>query len=79
MSDRQKLLSKAAGQASTRLKQRFQTQWNSLMQEEALKLGVEWEPRKSPEEREREKARELLAKYPDLLEQPDEAEPEHEG
>lgn len=62
-------LNKAAGIANGKLKKAHISEWNGYMAEAAAELGEKWAPRLSKEEREIAKAKELLARYPELLNQ----------
>lgn len=64
--ERQKALNKAYGEASAALRSAHQMEFNSLMQAAAKKLGFEWQPKKSKEEKAAEQLAALLSEFPHL-------------
>jgi hypothetical protein len=53
--------------AARLLREKYQVEWLTLLRQEYAERGLEWNPRKSQEEKDREQLAELIAKYPDLV------------
>lgn len=68
--DEQTKRRQAYNAAETRLKDEYKDRFRALVQEEAGKRGVTYEFRKTEEEKAREQYEALLAKYPNLRDQP---------
>lgn len=66
--ERPGLLRKAYTAATTRLRESRRDEFDALYQEEARKLGVEYTPRLSPEQRAEEEIKERLTRFPHLAE-----------
>jgi hypothetical protein len=64
--DRERLLSKAYGQANAMLRNKHTDEFNGYYAERAAALGVEWSPRPTPEQKAETEMRDLLAAYPHL-------------
>lgn len=62
------LIRQAYTAATAKLRDEHRAHFNSLMQVEAKRLGVNWKPRPTSEERAREDLRQMLADSPDLRE-----------
>jgi len=60
------IIAAARSHADTVLRNRYREEWNVLVKEQAEKDGVTWEPRKTAEEREKERLEALIAANPDL-------------
>lgn len=63
---RQQALNKAYSAASARLREEHRKQFDALYVEEAAKLGVEYKPKPTEEEKAEQQLRELLAQHPNL-------------
>lgn len=63
------LLRQAYGAATQRLREQHRDDFNKLYAEEAKQRGVEWTPKKSPEEKAREQLEALFAEHPHLREE----------
>lgn len=63
---RDQLVRKAYTAASARLRDAHKEEFISLQKEEAQKLGLDWQPRKSKAEKDREQINKLLTENPDL-------------
>jgi hypothetical protein len=66
--DNKALLRRAYGSASQKLRESHRDEFNELYAAEAAELGVEWSPRKTPEQRAEEQFQQLLQEYPSLRE-----------
>jgi hypothetical protein len=66
--DNKAALRKAYGMASQQLRENHRDEFNDLYGKAAAELGVEWSPRKTPEQRAQEQFDALLAEYPSLAE-----------
>lgn len=64
--ERASVLRKAYGQASAQLREKYKDEFLLLQQSAAQKLGLDWSPRKSKEQRDREKLQKILADNPAL-------------
>lgn len=60
---------KAYGAATQRLREAHKDEFQNYMKDEASKLGLDWSPRKTAEDRAREELRATLAKYPHLIDE----------
>jgi hypothetical protein len=63
------LLRKTYDIATQRLREKYHDEFVGYRQEAAKELGVEWEPRLTPEQRAKKEFEALIAEYPSLLEQ----------
>lgn len=59
-------MQQARSAAATRLREEHRDEYNRLLQEEAKKRGIEWTPRPTKEEKDREALRKLLEENPSL-------------
>jgi hypothetical protein len=66
--ERKNLLRRAYGMATTRLREQHRDDFNTLYEEAAKELDVEWHPRKTPEQKAEEQFETLLRDYPQLAE-----------
>lgn len=66
--DRKTLLRQAYGMASQRLREEHRDEFNTLREEAAKELGVEWSPRLTPEQRAEAEFDDLIEAYPHLRE-----------
>jgi hypothetical protein len=64
--ERDNLLRKAYGTATTQLREKYKDEFVLLQQSAAQKLGLDWSPRKSKEQRDREKLQAILNENPAL-------------
>jgi hypothetical protein len=64
--DSKVLTRKAYSQATSRLREAHRDEFNQYMAEEATKLGFEWSPRLSPQEKALKDVQAILAEHPDL-------------
>jgi hypothetical protein len=62
--ERDNLLRKAYGTATAQLREKYKDEFLLLQQSAAQKLGLDWSPRKSKEQRDREKVQKILADNP---------------
>lgn len=67
-SERAKALRKAYGNATTRLREQYRTEFDSLYAQEAQALGVDYTPRLTPEQKAMEELKDLLNRFPHLRE-----------
>lgn len=67
-SERDRLLRKAYGSATQDLREQHRKDFEALYKARAAELGVEWEPRKTAEEKAKEQMEALLSQYPHLRE-----------
>lgn len=72
---RKAALRKAYGAATSRLREEHQAAFNLLYTEEAKKLGVEWHPRPTTEEKAKQELAALLEANPELFDYLDELRP----
>jgi hypothetical protein len=66
---RDEALKKSYQSATKRLREKHSEDFNLFRQEEAQKLGVEWTPPKTAEQKAQEEYDALIAKYPHLAKQ----------
>lgn len=71
-----KLLNKAYGAATAKLRDAHRDEFNRLYQAEAAELGVEWKPKLTPEQKAKNDLDAILAEYPHLADDFREREPE---
>lgn len=64
--DRSKILTKAYGSATAKLRDAHRDEFNQLYVEEAAALGEKWEPKLSPEQQAERDLTALLEAYPHL-------------
>lgn len=64
--EREAGLNKAYAAANSRLRTAHQDEFNGYYQEEAAKLGIEWSPKPTPEQKAETEMRALLDTYPHL-------------
>jgi hypothetical protein len=64
--ERDNLLRKAYGTATTQLREKYKDEFVLLQQSAAQKLGLDWSPRKSKEQRDRDKLQKILSDNPGL-------------
>lgn len=64
--DKDKAMSAARSAATARLREAHQDEFNSLLVEEAKSRGIDWQPRKTAEQRAAEQLAALLEQYPHL-------------
>ena len=63
------LKGKAWTAAARDLREKFKKDWETFLRARYHEYGLEWNPRKTTEEREREQLAELVTKHPDLARQ----------
>jgi hypothetical protein len=56
---------KAWTAAAARLRAKFKTDWETFLREEYHHRGLDWNPRKTKEQREKDQLAELLERYPE--------------
>lgn len=66
--DTKALLRKAYGTATQELRDNHRDEFNDLYAEKAAELGVEWSPRRTPEQKAEDAFDTLLRDYPHLAE-----------
>jgi len=64
--ERGSLLRKAYGAATTRLREQYRSEFDALYSQEAQALGVDYQPKPTPEQKAEQDLAELLAKFPHL-------------
>lgn len=64
--ERDTKMRKAYGSATTLLREKHKDEFQLLHQQEAQKLGLDWTPRKSKEQKAREQVNKLLTENPSL-------------
>jgi hypothetical protein len=64
--ERDNLLRQAYGKATAQLREQHRDEFENLRMEAAKELGVDWTPRKKPEEKAAEEFDRLLAEFPHL-------------
>jgi hypothetical protein len=69
--ERKSKLRQAYAQATQELREENRDRFNALYSEKAAALGVEWSPRRSPEQKAEDAFDELLTEYPHLRERVD--------
>lgn len=62
-------MSAARSAAITRLREAHQQEFNSYLVDETKARGLDWSPRKTPEERAAEEMADLIKRFPHLAEQ----------
>lgn len=65
-SERSNKLRKAYGNATTRLREQYRTEFDALYSQEAEALGVDYTPRLTPEQKAQQEFDALLEQYPNL-------------
>ena len=66
--DTKALTRKAYGAATQALRDNHRDEFNSLMKQKAADLGIEWEPRKTPEEKAVDEVNRILSEHPSVAE-----------
>lgn len=64
--ERDKRLRSAYGKATQDLRDTFRADFETFYKARAAEEGIDWEPRKSPEQKAREQIEALLAQFPSL-------------
>lgn len=57
---------KAYSRATTRLRNENPTLWNEVLKDEYAKVGIEWEPKPTEEQKAKAQIEALLAAHPEL-------------
>jgi hypothetical protein len=64
--DDKALKREAYGAATSRLRDKYRSEFNTLMQEEASKRNIDWRPRPTEVQKAEQQLNDLLAQFPEL-------------